>query len=73
MALPIHEGSTGRARGLPKRMNGALLVGLNEIERQILLRELAEIATELAELQRRALVITARVDRDESGRLAHPA
>ncbi|GAA3440777.1 hypothetical protein Pve01_51870 [Planomonospora venezuelensis] len=54
-------------------MNGALLVGLNEIERQILLRELAEIATELAELQRRALVITARVDLDESGRLARPA
>ncbi|GLW10087.1 hypothetical protein Misp01_52160 [Microtetraspora sp. NBRC 13810] len=59
---------------MPAYTNGAVLVGLNEIERQILLRELAEISTELAELQRRALGITVRVDQDdESERLGRPA
>jgi hypothetical protein len=48
-------------------------VGLSEIERQILLRELAEIAADLAELQRRAVRITSRLDQDESERLARPA
>lgn len=48
-------------------------VGLSETERQILLRELAEITVDLAELQRRAIRITSRLDQGESERLARPA
>lgn len=48
-------------------------VGLSETERQILLRELAEITVDLAELQRRTVRITSRLDQDESERLARPA
>ncbi|GAA2375995.1 hypothetical protein GCM10010404_34700 [Nonomuraea africana] len=61
MGSPIHQ-----APGT----NGVVLVGLSEIERQILMRELAEIVADLSDLQRRAVEITARV---ESERLVRPA
>jgi hypothetical protein len=48
-------------------------VSLSETERQILLRELAEITVDLAELHQRAIRITSRLDQGESERLARPA
>jgi len=43
-------------------------VGLTESERQRLLDEVAEIAAELSEMQRRAAVIAGRVARPSSAR-----
>jgi hypothetical protein len=48
-------------------------MGLTEIERQLLLRELAEFAAELADMQRRAAQIAAQVKAPSSARLARPA
>jgi hypothetical protein len=48
-------------------------VSLSETERQILLRELAEITVDLAELHQRAISITSRLDQGESERRARPA
>jgi hypothetical protein len=42
-------------------------VGLSEAERQVLLDEIARIAAELNELQRRAAQIAGRVARQQSG------
>jgi hypothetical protein len=52
---------------------GVVPVGLNEIERQVLLRELAELSMELVELQRRAVRLSARLDREASEPLGRPA
>jgi hypothetical protein len=42
------------------------MVGLSECERQLLLDEIAQIAAELNELQRRAAQIAGRVARDDA-------
>jgi hypothetical protein len=51
----------------PARKKG---IGLTETERQLLLKELAEIMAELDELHDRAAAIAARVKGSSSGRLA---
>jgi hypothetical protein len=49
------------------------VVGLTEFERQLLLKELAEIQAELDELKQRTADITARVADPSSARLDRPA
>jgi hypothetical protein len=51
----------------PSRKKG---IGLTEIERQLIVAELADIAAELDELQNRAAEITVRVSRTSSARRA---
>jgi hypothetical protein len=49
------------------------VMGLTEFERQLLLKELAEISAELHELQDRTAEITARVADPSFARLDRPA
>jgi hypothetical protein len=70
---------TGQARVLRldtahrQATNNKRVMGLTEFERQLLLKELAEITAELDELQHRTAEITARVADPSSARLDRPA
>ena len=57
----------------PQRHMRKRVAGLTELERQLLLKELAEIQAELDELKQRTAEITARVADPSSARLDRPA